>query len=205
MGSHGFLGSIKEAIGSAWRPISLILVLVVIRTFASQSFLTFLPLFYSSQGRGLVSIGAIIAAYTVAGALSGIAAGHAADKLGYKPVFLVGYIAATPALLLLLYLPGEWVYLSSFLAGFFTLATMFPAIALAQALAPKGKSIVSSIMMGFAHGIGGIMTPITGSLAEAFSIQTVLTVVAFVPLLASVMILRLPDVGGKVSAETTGT
>jgi len=200
MSSLGFVGSIREAIGPAWRSILLIWVLVLIRTFASQSFLTFLPLYYSHQGRSLVSIGAIIAAYTVAGALSGIAAGHAADRLGYKPVFLVGYIAATPALYLLLYLPGEWVYVSSFWAGFFTLATMFPAISLAQELAPKGRSIVSSLMMGFAYGLGGIMTPITGSLAEAFSIRSVLAVVAAVPLLASVMIYWLPAAGGKASA-----
>ena len=203
MSSRGFLGSVKEAIGPVWKPILLIWTLVVIRTYVSQSFLTFLPLFYSSQGRGLVSIGVIIAAYTVAGALSGVAAGHAADRLGYKPVFVVGYLVTTPTLFLLLYLPGQWVYFSSFLAGFFTLATMFPAISLAQALAPKGRSIVSSLMMGFAHGIGGILTPITGALADAFSIQSVLAVVAVIPLLASVMIFWLPSVGGKEAPAVT--
>ena len=193
LGHLGFWGSLKETLGPAWKTLLVIWLLVLLRTFVGQSFLTFLPLYYADQGRSLISIGVIIAIWTVAGAVSGVAAGYLCDKIGYKPVFLISYILSTPLLFLLLYLPGQWVFLNSFLAGFMILATMFPAIALAQRLAPKGKSMVSSLMMGFAFGVGGMLTPVTGWLAEKFSINTVLYGVALVPLLVIFLIVILPE------------
>ena len=195
--SLGFWGSVKEALGPAWKPLLVIWLLVLLRTFVGQSFITFLPLYYADQGRSLVSIGVIIALWTVAGALSGVAAGYLSDKIGYRPVFHVAYIASTPFLILLLYLPGNWVFFNTFMAGFMVLATMFPAIALAQRLAPRGKSMVSSLMMGFAYGVGGMLTPITGRLAEIFSIKSVLYGVGFVPLAAVFLILLMPEPGAE--------
>ena len=190
-----FWSSIKESLGPAWKILLVIWFLVLLRTFVGQSFFTFLPLFYAGQGRSLVSIGVIISIWNVAGALSGVAAGYLCDRIGYKPVFYFSYIASIPFLFLLLYLPGQWAFVNAFLGGFMILAPMFPTIALAQRLAPKGKSMVSSLMMGFAFGVGGMLTPITGHLAELFSIKTVLYGVALVPLLAIILIAILPEPG----------
>ncbi len=195
LSSLGFWSSIKETLGPAWKSLLVIWLLVLLRTFVGQSFLTFLPLHYADQGRSLISIGMIIAVWTVAGAVSGMVAGHLSDRIGYKPIFMVAYILSTPLLLLLLYVPGPWVFLNTFLAGFVVLASMFPYIALAQRLAPKGKSMVSSLMMGLAFGIGGMLAPLTGHLAEVFSIKTVLYGVALVPLLAVFLIVLLPEPG----------
>jgi FSR family fosmidomycin resistance protein-like MFS transporter len=63
---------------------------------------------------------------------------------------------------------------------------------MAQKLAPKGKSMASSLMMGFALGTGGVMTPITGKLADMFSIAPVLNVIAILPVLTMVLIYLLP-------------
>jgi FSR family fosmidomycin resistance protein-like MFS transporter len=47
-------------------------------------------------------------------------------------------------------------------------------------------------MMGFALGTGGVMTPITGKLADMFSIAPVLNVIAILPVLTMVLIYLLP-------------
>jgi FSR family fosmidomycin resistance protein-like MFS transporter len=60
-------------------------------------------------------------------------------------------------------------------------------------LAPRGPSMVSSLMMGLAFGTGGMMTPITGMLADLFSIRTVLSVLAIVPCLTIGLIFLLPE------------
>ena len=65
------------------------------------------------------------------------------------------------------------------------------AIALAQRLAPQGKSMASSLMMGLAFGMGGLLTPLTGKLADIFTIQPVLTALAFIPLLTAALIYYL--------------
>jgi FSR family fosmidomycin resistance protein-like MFS transporter len=189
----GFIGSIKESIGTVWKSILIIWMVMVLRSFAGQSFMTFLPVLYAKEGYSLVSIGAIISVFTVAGAISGLLAGHLSDRIGYKPIFYAAHGLATPSLYLLLFLPGNWIYFSAFLAGFFVLATLPLGVAMAQELAPRGRSMVSSLMMGLAFGTGGMMTPLTGKLADIFSIRDVLALLTLLPLLTIGLVAFLPD------------
>jgi FSR family fosmidomycin resistance protein-like MFS transporter len=184
----GFFISIKEVLGAVWKSIALIWVVMVLRSFVGQSFLTFIPVLFGKEGYSLISIGTIVSLFTVAGAISGLLAGRLSDRFGYKPLFYATHGLATPCLYLLIFLPGKWVYVSVFLAGFFVLATMPLGVAMAQELAPRGRSMISSLMMGFAFGAGGMMTALTGKLADIFSIRPVLTTLAIVPILTTGLI-----------------
>jgi FSR family fosmidomycin resistance protein-like MFS transporter len=186
--SRGFIDSFKEIFGPVWLPIVLILLAMTLRAFVSQSFMTFLPVMVARQGYSLVAIGALVSLFIIAGAPSGLLAGHLSDRIGFKPVFMSALLLATPNMLALLYLPGNWVFLFVFLAGFFIMAPLPIGVALAQRLAPQGKSMASSLMMGLAVGMGGLLTPLTGKLADIFTIQPVLAVLAIIPLLTAVLI-----------------
>jgi len=189
----GFMGSIKEAFGPVWKPIFVIWSVMVLRSFVGQVFMTFLPIYYSREGFSLLSVGTIVSLFTVAGAISGVAAGHFSDRFGFKPVFFLSHGLATPSLYLLLLLPGDWAYVTAFLAGFFVMASLPLGVTMAQEIAPKGKSMVSSLMMGLAWGTGGMMTPIAGKLADIFSIRPVLAVLAIIPLLSVGLVALLPE------------
>jgi FSR family fosmidomycin resistance protein-like MFS transporter len=193
LGNLGFLGSIREVLGAVWKSILLIWVVMVLRALVGQSFLTFMPVLFAKEGYSLVSIGTMISLFTVAGAMSGLLAGHLSDKIGYKPIFYVSLGLSTPSLYLLLFVPGRWVYLGAFLTGFFTLATLPLGLAMAQELAPRGRSMVSSLMMGFAFGTGGMMVPVTGRMADVFSIRGVLSFLAFIPVLMIGLVALLPE------------
>ena len=184
----GFFSSIKEVLGAVWKSIALIWVVMVLRSFVGQSFFTFIPVLFAKEGYSLVSIGTIVSLFAMAGAISGLLAGRLSDRFGYKPLFYATHGLATPSLYLLIFLTGKWVYLSVFLAGFFVLATMPLGVAMAQELAPRGRSMVSSLMMGFAFGAGGMMTALTGKLADIFSIRPVLASLAIIPLLTTGLI-----------------
>jgi FSR family fosmidomycin resistance protein-like MFS transporter len=190
---QGFFGAIREAFGEAWKPVLLIWVVMVLRTFIQQSFLTFTPILYAREGHSLISIGLVISLYTMAGTASGLLAGHLSDRIGYKPIYYVTFILATPALFLMLLLKGEWIYLGASLAGFLMFATLPLGLVMAQKLAPHGKSMVSSLMMGLAQGVGGMMTPLVGSLADLYSIRTVLYGLALVPLLSIGLVWFFPE------------
>jgi FSR family fosmidomycin resistance protein-like MFS transporter len=69
-------------------------------------------------------------------------------------------------------------------------------VAMAQELAPKGKSMVSSLMMGLALGTGGILSPIVGKLADVYTLKLVLIWLPVVPLLSILFVMRLPKIGG---------
>jgi FSR family fosmidomycin resistance protein-like MFS transporter len=186
--SRGFFSSLKEIFGPVWLPILLIWLVMTLRAFAGQSFMTFFPVMAARQGYSLVSIGALVSLFSVAGASSGLLAGHLSDRIGFKPVFISALLLATPNMLALLYLPGNWIFLFIFLTGFFIMAPLPLGVALAQRLAPQGKSMASSLMMGLAYGTGGLLTPVTGKLADIFSIQPVLAAIAIIPLLTAGLI-----------------
>ncbi len=189
----GFIGSIREVLGTVWKSIVLIWVVMVLRTFVAQSFMTFIPVLFAREGYSLVSIGTMVSLFTVAGAMSGLLAGHLSDRIGYKPIFYSAFGLTTPSLYLVLFLTGNWIYFSVFLAGFFAMATLPLGVVMAQELAPRGKSMVSSLMMGLAFGTGGMMTPVTGKLADIFSIRPVLFFLAIIPFLTIGLISLLPE------------
>jgi len=191
--SRGFVHAVREAFGDVWKAVLLIWVVMVLRSFVTQSFLAFTPILYAREGYPLVSIGLIISLFTVAGAVSGLIAGHLSDRIGYKPIFYVSFFLSAPALLMMLFTSGFWTYVGASLAGFFLFACIPLALVMAQKLAPRGKSMVSSLMMGLAMGIGGMLTPIVGSLADLFTIRTVLAGVAVISLLSLGFVYFFPE------------
>ncbi len=194
LGKLGFLGSMKESFGKVYKIIFLIWLVMVLRAVTGQTFMTFMPIYLESQGHELVSVGLIVAFFIIAGTLSGLLSGYLADRTSFKKIFFSSHLLMCPALLLYLYLPGPYVYLGAFIAGFMALASMPLGVVMAQKLVPKSRAMVSSLMMGFAYGLGGIISPVIGKLADVYGLETVLFYSAFVPIATLFIILKFPDI-----------
>lgn len=193
----GFWGSMKTTLGPVWKSIALIWLVMVLRAVVGQSFLTFMPIFLKSKGHSLVSIGFMTSLFITTGTFSGLLAGYLSDRIGHKPIFYGTFLLMTPALYLFLYLPGNWIYIGASLAGFFVLATISIGVVMAQELAPGSRSMVSSLMMGLAYGMGGALSPITGKFADFYTIDTVLFYVALIPLCTIPLIFFFPNTGSR--------
>ncbi len=192
MKRFGFFRTLKESLGSAWKVIALIWLVMFLRAMVGQSFLTFMPVLFVQKGFSVVSAGTIYALFLVSGTISGLLSGHISDRIGFKPVFLFSFLFMAPALWLLLELNGNWIYLGAAIAGGFVLAPLPLGVTMAQTLAPKGRSMVASLMMGFAYGLGGVIAPIIGKLADSYTIGLVLTFMACIPLFVLPIIALLP-------------
>ncbi len=190
---QGFFGAVRMAFGDTWKSVLLIWVVMVLRAFVTQSFLAFIPILYAREGHSLVSVGFVISLFTVVGALSGLIAGHLSDRIGYRPIYYVTFGLGTPCFLAMLFLHGAWVYPVAALAGGLAFATQALGIVMAQKLAPQGKSMVSSLMMGLAMGVGGMLITVVGSLADHFSLRTVLTGLAVIPALSIGLVVFFPE------------
>ena len=190
-----FFGSLKESIGDVWKPIVLIWSIACSRAFVEQALLTFIPVLTAAEGHSLVSVGSILSLFTVGGSVSALVCGHLVDRIGFKPIYYFSFALSSPSLLLFIQTTGWQVYPFAFISGFLLLATLFPALALAQKVAPRGRSLVSSIVMGLALGIAGILMPLTGRMADAFGIRAVLYGIALIPLAAILLIRYLPEPG----------
>ena len=188
-------GTLKESLGEVWKPVLLLWSISFSRAFVEQSLLTFIPVLTAAEGHSLVSVGGIVSLFTIGGSISALVCGHLVDRIGFKPVYFFSFALSSPSLLLFINADGRHIYPLALLAGFFLLATLFPSVALAQKVVPRGRSLVSSIIMGLGMGIAGLMMPLTGKIADTFGIRTVLNCVAFIPLAALLLIRNLPEPG----------
>ena len=118
-GDLGVLASIKQVLYPVRKELSILLAIIVMRTFVLNSVLTFTPVLFSREGFGLVSIGGITSTLTIAGAVSGLLAGHFADRIGYKPVFLISYLLTPPCLYLSSASQGQLDFSGFFSGRFF--------------------------------------------------------------------------------------
>ncbi|WDP88731.1 MAG: MFS transporter [Desulfobacter sp.] len=192
MAGEGFFGTLKKTLGKVYKAIFLIWLVMVLRAVAGQTFMTFMPIYLADLGHDLPSVGLIFALFIAAGTLSGLLAGYSADRVGFRPIFFLSFLLMPPTLLLYLYLPGPWVYLGSFLAGFTVLAPLPLGVVMAQKLAPGSRAMVASLMMGFAYGLGGAISPAIGKLADTLGLETVLLYSAFIPVVCLGFIMKFP-------------
>jgi FSR family fosmidomycin resistance protein-like MFS transporter len=117
------------------------------------------------------------------------------DRIGFRPIYFFSFALSSPFILLFIHGAGWVLYLIAFVSGFLLLATLFPALALAQQVAPKGRSLVSSIVMGLTLGTAGVLMPLAGRMADAFGMRTILSFIAFIPMAALLLIRYLPEPG----------
>ena len=174
------------------RPLGLLYAIVVLRTLASLAFATFVPVMLTRRGLTLSEAGAIVAAYLFASGLGGFFGGPAADRYGPRRVIIWSLVLSTPFLLAAPLLSG-WPFIVVLAAGGFFLQSTLPVnVVFGQALAPVSAATVSSLMMGFAWGMGGFSVPLVGAIADRYGIEPTLLGLAFVPLIAAAVSTRLP-------------
>jgi len=197
--SGGFRGLRPHA-----KPLFLLWIIVVLRTTTALSIATFVPVMLTGRGWSVGLAGIALSVYLTAGSLGGFAGGPLADRFGPKRVIAASLLMATPLLAAATLLHDWPLVVVLALGGFFLQSTLPVNVSFAQQIAPAGAATVSSLMLGVAWGIGGLMAPLVGSAADRFGIGPTLTAVAFLPLVASAFAAPLPLRAEPPSAgETT--
>jgi FSR family fosmidomycin resistance protein-like MFS transporter len=171
-------------------------VIVVLRTLTALAFATFVPVMLTRRGLTVSQAGAIVAAYLFASGAGGFFGGPAADRFGPRRVIAWSLVLATPFLLAAPLLTG-WLFIVVLaLGGFFLQSTLPVNVIFGQALAPVSAATVSSLMMGFAWGVGGFSVPIVGAIADHHGIEHTLVGLALIPLAAAAVSMGLPERAG---------
>jgi FSR family fosmidomycin resistance protein-like MFS transporter len=81
------------------------------------------------------------------------------------------------------------------IGGLLLQSTLPISVTFAQTFVKGGAATVSSLMMGFAWGMGSLTVPLVGMGADHFGIQPTLAVVAFIPWLGAALAWQLPEKG----------
>lgn len=179
------------------KPLGLLYLIVVLRTMTSIAFATFLPVMLTRRGMSVGAAGAVVAGYLLASGVGGFFGGPAADRYGARRVIAWSLLASCPFLFAAPLLQGAPFLVALAIGGFFLQSTLPVNVVFGQKIAPVSAATVSSLMMGFAWGTGGMTVPLTGYVADRVGIENTLLALALVPLLAAACAWPLPrDPGG---------
>jgi FSR family fosmidomycin resistance protein-like MFS transporter len=174
------------------KPLTLLYLIVVLRTLTAQAFSTFVAVLLVQRGQSIAAAGTAVAIYLFAAGVGGFTGGPLADRFGPRRVIVLSLVLAVPFLAVAPSLSG-WPFVVVLATGGFLLQSTLPVnVTFGQRIAPISAATVSSLMMGFAWGTGGVCVPLVGMLADHVGIERALTVMAAVPLVAAALAWPLP-------------
>jgi FSR family fosmidomycin resistance protein-like MFS transporter len=190
---HAKSGRGLRALRPYARPLGLLYTIVVLRTFTSLGFATFVPVMLTRRGYSVAQAGTAVAIYLFASGLGVFLGGAAADRFGARRVIALSLVFSTPFMLGAALISTGWLFVALMAVGGLFLQSTLPVnVTFGQSLAPVSAATVSSLMMGFAWGTGGLSVPFVGLMADRVGIEPTLAGLSLVPLLAAALTLPLP-------------
>ena len=91
-------------------------------------------------------------------------------------------------------LAAGWTLTALVAVGGLLLQSTLPInVTFGQQIAPVSAATVSSLMMGFAWGVGSLLAPVVGVVGDAWGLNVALSITSVVPILAALLALPLPD------------
>ena len=174
-------------------PLALLYCIVVLRTLASLSFATFVPVMLTRRGLSVSAAAVAVSSYLFASSVGGFIGGPLADRFGAKRVIALSLVVAVPFLVAAPLLHGWSFMVVLAVGGLFLQSTLPVNVTFGQQIAPVSAATVSSLMMGFAWGTGGLAVPLVGMLADRIDIGPTLMIMGLLPLAAAACALPLPN------------
>ncbi|WP_175498377.1 MFS transporter [Desulfuromusa kysingii] len=168
-----------------WGAFCKLTLTIVGKSIIFYAFLTFIPLYWTTvlQQTKLAG-GMALTLFSVAGILGNFLGGKLADRFGYKTIVVSGctlLVPTIPAFIL-----TNNVYFAAILlalTGAFLLLTYGPTVVMGQKYIPNHVGLSSGMTLGVAFSIGGGVTPLLGSLADAHGVGTALSTITIIPVL----------------------
>ena len=173
-------------------PLALLYFTIVLRTATTYGFMTFAPTLLTQQGFTIGQASAAVTLYLFASGIGGLIGGPLSDRMGARTVIFWSLIVAVPFMALAPRLPPIGFTALLAIGGLLLQSTLPISVTFAQTFVKGGAATVSSLMMGFAWGMGSLFVPLIGASADRYGIERTLSVLAFVPLLAAYLAWRLP-------------
>jgi FSR family fosmidomycin resistance protein-like MFS transporter len=173
--------------------MAILIVVVMIRSWTTLGFTTFVPLFYIDVlKQDPLLVGPLLFVFLGSGALGSVFAGPIADRLGPRPFVRWVFLAALPFGILFLLTEGVMRFVMLGLFGAVLTASFSVSVVLAQAYLPRNAGMASGLIVGFAIGTGGIAVTLLGFVADHYGLSVALWISALMPIAGFVAARYLP-------------
>ena len=177
-----------------WGAFGRLTAVVSVRSWIYFGLQSFAPIWFIREyGASEATANAALAAMLVAGATGTLVGGQLVDRIGRRKVLIGSIVAQIPLLLAFMLAPSELVAGVLLAAiGFVTVMSFSVSVVMGQEYLPSRLGLASGVTLGFAIGVGGIAAAILGMIADAAGLETVMWIVAALPLLGLLLAQTLP-------------
>lgn len=179
--------------GAAHGALGAFILLIVLRSSAQMTMISFLPKFLSDLGLRPAAYGAIAALFMGGGAVGGVAGGWLSDRHGKRKLMMwtLG-LAAIPIALFSQTVQVGWLIVLSVLSGAFIGASHSVIVVLAQRRLPGRMGAASGLVLGLTFASGSLGTLLSGVLADRNGFSFVFLMLAVFLAIASLLAASVP-------------
>lgn len=179
-------------VSGRWRIMIPLMVILPLTTTTSLATLNFAPKLFTELNFPPGYVGWIGGLLMLGSAFGVVIGGALADRIGGKPVILLGLIGMVIPIYLYIPTPDPWRFLLLILAGLFGGMPHSILVLKAQTLLPGRRALASGLTLGFMFAGGAIGSFLVGVLADNIGLALALQSVALLPLLAFLAAFFLP-------------
>jgi len=174
--------------------MSLLVLVVSIRSWTQLGFTTYMPFYYLEVLKGDPRmVGTLLAVFLGAGAVGTLIAGPISDRVGHRRYMVSVFFLAAPLAVAFLLVSGVWTFVLLAVLGFVLVSTFTVAVVLGQAYMPRNLGMSSGLIVGFAIGAGGVGATALGWVADRWGLSSALWISALMPILGCAVSLTLPE------------
>ena len=173
--------------------VSLIVLIVVLRSWTQLGLATYIPFLYKAQlSSDPAYVATLLFFFLGSGTVGTVLGGPLADRFGHRRLLFFSTALQIPLIFLFLRSSGWMVFASAALLGGAIVSTFSVTIVMAQELFPKRMATASGAIAGFAIGTGGVGVTLIGAVADRYGVPTATHLINVLPALGALLALLLP-------------
>ncbi len=179
--------------------ISLLVLIVALRSWAYQSIVSYTPLLMTGKGYELTVASQILFFGLIGASVGMLGGGLLADRAGRIRTCFVTLLLTAPAIYLYLATDGILAVVFLVAAGFLVDASHPATVVMGQEMMPRSAGLASGLILGLAFVAGGIGAFITGAIADAVGLQNAMMLLVIFPAAAAFLTLLLQRIAPSIS------
>ncbi|MFF7656407.1 MFS transporter [Streptomyces sp. NPDC007983] len=167
---------------------------VVCRSIVFIGLSTYIALYAQARPGGSTAAGtAALFLLYLGGAVGSVLGGHLADRWDRVTVARWSYLVTVAAVAGVVFVPGPALYLFVALTSVGLYVPFSLQVTLGQDYLPTRVGTAGGITLGLTVSVGGLVTPLIGSVAHATSLRTALAPLILMPALSWLLFRTLPE------------